>query len=84
MTDLVIVMDKGMSSFDNIKSLRDAVYNEIAGVSDNEIVYGNIVSSITDDEMEKAENSQITSGGVIFASERIIDGMKLWYTRILI
>lgn len=76
MTDLIIVMDRGMSSFDNIKSLRDAGYNVIAGVSDNEIVYGKIVSSVTEDEMEKAENSQITSSGVIFASERIIDGMK--------
>ena len=76
MKDLIVVMDRGMSSDDNIRNLRTAGYHVIAGVSDNESVYRKMVSAVTEDEMERSENAVITSGGVIFASERMIEGVK--------
>ena len=81
MKKLIIVMDRGMASDENILSLTESGYHVIAGVSENEKVFGQMVSSLTDDEMQKPSNAVKRGSSLLFACGKTVKdaGMTVKY-----
>lgn len=81
MKRLTVVMDRGMASDENILSLAESGYHVIAGVSDNEKMFGQMVLSLTDDEIQKPSNAIRRGGSLLFACGRTVKaaGMSVRY-----
>ena len=69
---LIVVMDRGMSSDDNIREMVEAGYEVVVGVSAREKVFEELVGSLTDDEIERPENRLRRGDRVFCLVERVL------------
>ncbi len=69
---LIVVMDRGMSSGENIDELVKAGYDVVVGVASREEVFGQLMNELTDDEIERAENRLRRGDRVFCLVERVL------------
>ena len=69
---LIVVMDRGMSSDDNIREMVDAGYEVVVEVSAREKVFEDLVGSLTDDEIERPENRLRRGDRIFCLVERVL------------
>jgi transposase len=70
---LILVMDRGMASDDNLKEMVRAGYAVVVGVRAGEGVFGELLGSLMDDEIEREGNEFRTGDRVFCVVERIAE-----------
>ena len=78
---LIVVMDRGMASEENLRSLIDAGYDVVVGVRSTESVLEELVRPLTDDEIEAPENRLRRGDRVFCVVERVkvVEGRRRKY-----
>jgi transposase len=78
---LIVVMDRGMASEENLRSLIEAGYDVVVGVRATESVFEELVSPLTDDEIERPEHRLRRGDRVFCVVERVktVEGRRRKY-----